>query len=112
MWRYLLGLTASTLLAVLALRQRFVIVTVSGDSMMPTLVPGDRVLVRRARVSQVSPGQVAVIEMPGIDGNWSTPLRGPVGQRAWMIKRVAAVPGDRGRRPERMGLIDRALCAH
>lgn len=91
---FLTGLAAGTLLTVLAVRQRFVIITVTGDSMMPTLEPGDRVLVRRSRITRLRPGDVAVAEMPGADGDWSMPLRGPVGQRAWMIKRVAAVPGD------------------
>lgn len=94
MWRYLLGLSVCTLLATLALRQRFVIVTVNGDSMMPTLAPGDRVLVRRASISQLHRGQIVVAEMPGADGDWSMPLRGPVGRHEWMIKRVAALPGD------------------
>ena len=94
MWRYLLGLSACTLVAALALRQRFVVVTVNGDSMMPTLAPGDRVLVRRARISQLRRGQIAVVEMPGADGDWSMSLRGPAGRRQWMIKRVAALPGD------------------
>lgn len=94
MWRYALGLAACTLLAALALRQRFVVVIVNGDSMMPTLAPGDRVLVRRARISQLRRGQVAVVEMPDVDGDWSTPLRGPTGRRELVIKRVAAVPGD------------------
>ena len=50
MWHYLLGLAAGMLLTTLALRQRFAVVTVTGDSMMPTLAPGDHVLVRRSRV--------------------------------------------------------------
>lgn len=94
MWRYLPGLAGCTLIAVLVLRQRFVIVTVNGDSMMPTLAPSDRVLVRRARLSRLRRGQVAVVEAPGADGDWSTPVRGPAAHRHWMIKRVAAVPGD------------------
>ncbi len=94
MWWYALVLTAGTLLAVLALRQRFVIVTVSGDSMVPALSPGDRVLVRRVRPGQLRRGQVAVVEMPDPKGDWAAPLRGPVSRHQWMIKRVAALPGD------------------
>jgi type IV secretory pathway protease TraF len=37
---------------------------------------------------------VIVIERPGEDGAWSAPRRGPIGRRRWVIKRVAAVPGD------------------
>lgn len=94
MGRYTLALMASTLLAVLALRQRFVIITVSGDSMVPALSPGDRVLVRRVRPRQLRRGQVAVVEMPDGNGDRTTPPRGPVSRHQWMIKRVAALPGD------------------
>ena len=41
MWRYGLALAAGTLLALVTLRQRFVIITVTGDSMVPALSPGD-----------------------------------------------------------------------
>lgn len=88
----LAGLTAA-LLAV-RLRQRAAVVTVDGDSMWPTLGPGDRVMVRRVRAGQVRPGQVVVLEQPGDDGEWSSPRRGPIGRRRWVIKRVAAVPGN------------------
>lgn len=83
MWRHLLWPLAFALLAGLALRRQFTVVTVTGDSMMPTLAPGDRVLVRQARLSRLRRGQVVVMEMPGL-----------VADRAWAIKRVAAVPGD------------------
>jgi signal peptidase I len=94
MRRYLLALPVCGLLVALALRQRFVLVTVDGDSMWPTLKPGDRVLVRRVRLGQLRAGQLVVIEPPGPDGQWSTPEGGPVGSRRWIIKRVAAGPGD------------------
>jgi len=94
MWRYGLALAAGTLLALVTLRQRFVIITVTGDSMVPALSPGDRVLVRRVRPGQLRRGQVAVVEMPDGNGDWTAPLRGPVSRHQWMIKRVAALPGD------------------
>ena len=43
---------------------------------------------------RLHPGQVIVIERPGEEGEWPAPRRGPVGRRRWVIKRVAAVPGD------------------
>jgi signal peptidase I len=98
MRRCLLGLTAFTLVTAVALRRAFALITVTGDSMMPTLVPGDRVLVRRAGIARLRPGQVVVMEVPGVDGYRGTPPRGRVSGREWMIKRVAAVPGDT--RPE------------
>ena len=67
-------------------RRRFVAVTVTGLSMEPTLHPGDRVLVRRAGVGAVHPGQVVVLGVPDdIEGDAGT---------EWMIKRAIAVPGD------------------
>jgi len=71
-----LGIGAATA-AWAVLRRRFVAVTVEGLSMRPTLAPGDRVLVRRARLDAVRPGQIVVLGNPDL-----------------MIKRVVAVPGD------------------
>jgi signal peptidase I len=95
MWAAFLGLggLAATLILV-RLRQRAAVVTVDGDSMWPAFAPGDRVLVRRTGANRLHPGQVIVIERPGEDGEWSPPQRGPIGRRRWVIKRVAAVPGD------------------
>ncbi len=70
---------AACVLAVVLARHRFLVVTVAGSSMEPTLVPGDRVLVRRYRRAPARVGDVLVFHEPG-------------GQRA--IKRVAAVAGD------------------
>jgi signal peptidase I len=61
---------------------RLVRVTVSGTSMLPTLRPGDRVLVRRVPVWRVRRDDLVVVRKP----------RDPAG--AWMIKRVVAVPGN------------------
>jgi signal peptidase I len=91
--RCVVGLAAGTLLAAVALRTEFTLVTVTGDSMWPTLMPGDRVLVRRARLARVRRGQVVVVEAPGAHGYRPARRRGPA-DREWMIKRVAAVPGD------------------
>jgi signal peptidase I len=83
------------------LRRRVAIVAVVGPSMQPALMTGDRVLVRRARIGELRRGQIVVIEVPDADGRWpAEPLRWPPRQRQWgrdqwMIKRVAAVPGDR-----------------
>jgi signal peptidase I len=64
--------------------------------MEPTLTAGDRVLGRRARVRSVSTGQIAIVESPtpGTGGKRTgEPPRHSLGRR-WMIKRVAAIPGE------------------
>ncbi len=61
------------------LRLGWLVVTVSGPSMQPTLRSGDRLLVRRTSVGGVRAGQVVVLD---------TEFR-------LIVKRVAAVPGDR-----------------
>ena len=75
------------------LRRRLAVVAVIGPSMQPTLVAGDRVLARRVGPGDVRAGQIVVIEKPGDDGAWPAGHR-PARPREWMIKRVAAVPGD------------------
>ncbi|MFJ2031607.1 S26 family signal peptidase [Streptosporangium sp. NPDC087985] len=91
------GLLAGVLVlvaGVLWARRRYVVVTVDGTSMAPTLTGGDRVLVRRRRIEQVSRGDVVVLEPPLDDTGRYAP--GPPGAdgRHWNIKRVAALPGD------------------
>jgi signal peptidase I len=83
------------------LRRRLAVVAVVGPSMQPALAPGDRVLVRRVGIGAVRTGQIVVVEKPGADGGWPTgPQHRPGGQREWMVKRVAAMPGEP--RPETM----------
>jgi signal peptidase I len=77
------------------LRRRLAVVAVFGPSMQPALRPGDRVLVRRAQLQGLRAGQIVVVERPQADGTWTTrPPRWPADDREWLIKRVAAVPGD------------------
>lgn len=69
---------AACALAVVLARRRFVVVTVAGTSMEPTLRPGDRVLVRRRGRVPLQVGDIVL-------------FRDPDGQQA--IKRVAALVG-------------------
>lgn len=91
----LAGATAAALLtlvvATLVLRRRVVVITVEGLSMVPTLRPGDRVLVRRVAAQQVRLGDVVVMreQPPGRSGDHA----GRAAAR-WVVKRVAALPGD------------------
>lgn len=86
----LLGAGAVLMLAVAAVLvgRRLVVVSVSGDSMAPTLHSGDRLLVRRVPGETVRVGEVVVVQE-------SRPCR-PGDDRSvdWMVKRVVAVPGD------------------
>jgi signal peptidase I len=77
------------------LRRRIAIVAIVGPSMEPALAEGDRVLVRRAGIDDVRTGQVVVLEKPDMDGSWRTePPRWLADRREWLIKRVAALPGE------------------
>jgi signal peptidase I len=83
---------AACALAVMLARRRFVVVTVAGASMEPTLLPGDRVLVRRCGCDPLLVGAIVVFREPG-GGNWpGVPAAGTPSQR-WAIKRIAALPG-------------------
>jgi signal peptidase I len=75
------------------LRRRLAVVTVVGPSMQPTLAHGDRVLARRIGPGDVRVGQIVVVEKPADDGCWPAGPR-PARRCEWMVKRVAAVPGD------------------
>ncbi|MCM6771890.1 S26 family signal peptidase [Nocardia sp. CDC159] len=88
-------LRAVTRLAVAALRGELVAVTVRGASMEPAYRSGDRVLVRRGGLP--ARGDVVVVEHLGIGGEpWRRCVHAAAGlsARRWMIKRVAAAPGD------------------
>ncbi len=80
--------------AVWLLRRRFAVVTVVGQSMQPAFTAGDRVLVHRARLAEVRRGQVVVLGHPGRAGRRRPRASLRVSDAAWMIKRVAALPGD------------------
>ncbi|MGK5639345.1 S26 family signal peptidase [Streptomyces sp. URMC 126] len=91
-----LGLGGLTVTAFL--RYTVVRVTVRGSSMAPAYEDGDRVLVHRGGRTAV--GRVVVLERPARDGTWPLPPVGraassrAVAARQWIIKRVAAAPGD------------------
>jgi signal peptidase I len=77
------------------LKRRLTVVRVFGPSMQPALSSGDRVLVRRASISDLRRGHIVVVEKPGDEDTWAAhPPRWPADSREWLIKRVAALPGD------------------
>lgn len=77
-------------------RRRYTVVSVNGGSMLPTLRPGDRVLVRRMPVGRVRVGDVVLclhhLPRSPLADEGATARRRPI--PTWVIKRVAAVPGD------------------
>lgn len=86
------------------LRARFTVVDVTGPSMEPTLHHGDRVLVRRASPDRLRVGDIVVVENPDTadrPGPHPQPapsvlsrVSGQAADRQWIVKRVAAAPGD------------------
>ncbi|TDE51523.1 S26 family signal peptidase [Nonomuraea mesophila] len=69
-------------LLVVRLRATYMVVRVRGGSMAPTLTDGDRLLSRRTHLGALRHGEVAVVRYPLPDGG------------KFLIKRVAALPGD------------------
>lgn len=84
----LLVLTAAGACVLLWARRRLMVITVRGLSMTPTYHPDDRVLVRRVPLTRIRTGDVVVVEQP--PPHWSTIQA----EQEWVIKRVAATPGD------------------
>ncbi|WP_228645585.1 S26 family signal peptidase [Microtetraspora sp. AC03309] len=92
----LVFLMPAATVSVVLLRRRWLVVAVRGESMLPALHDGDTVLVRRRRANEVSVGDIVVVESPGRDGRWaSPPAHRYTPDRHWMVKRVAALGGDR-----------------
>lgn len=76
---------AILLAAAVGLRRRYAVVLVEGDSMLPVLLAGDRILIRRVHPGQVRAGQVVVV---GAGPNAARRAGGLI------VKRVAALPGQ------------------
>jgi signal peptidase I len=87
-------------LAVGWLRGRYMVVTVRGESMLPTYRPGERLVLRRTPPRSLRTGQVVVLTEAGhsppavsLSGP-RAPADGPGTGPYLIIKRVAALPGD------------------
>ncbi|WP_405426718.1 S26 family signal peptidase [Micromonospora sp. NBC_00617] len=73
----------------LVARRRFLVVNVAGDSMVPSLVHGDRLLVRRTH--RLRAGDIVVAHHQ--EGGQRVVAAGSPAS-AWLVKRIAALPGD------------------
>ena len=86
---------AVSAVAVWWLRARMVVVRVEGASMEPTLHGDERVIVRRLRLDRLRTGQIIVVERPIWQDRWTwSQTRGAVRRRRWIVKRLAALPGE------------------
>ena len=93
---WLIAVLCFALVALFAviLRRKYLVISVVGFSMVPTLQPGDRVLVRRARLTSLRSGMIIVLR------DWPEDFRAErapewlVSPMSWLVKRLAAVPGD------------------
>ncbi|GAA2324776.1 S26 family signal peptidase [Nonomuraea roseoviolacea subsp. roseoviolacea] len=81
------GLLVAFVAVIVGVRRRYLVVTVHGESMLPTYRPGERVLVRRARAGSLRTGQVVVLRELVPDGQAEP-------RPHWIVKRVTALPGD------------------
>ncbi|SCF01484.1 signal peptidase I [Micromonospora chokoriensis] len=80
-------LVVSAAVAVLvAMRRRFLLATVEGHSMVPTLEPGDRLLVRRTSLTSLNVGDIVVVAP-------DARMAGPRPRAGLVIKRLVALPG-------------------
>jgi len=89
------GAVVAGVAGVVALRRRLVVVDVEGNSMEPTVTFDDRLVVRRVRPAALRVGDIVVFERPYRDGPDAPWAWRPVAPgRRWLIKRLAALPGD------------------
>ncbi|MEO3747911.1 S26 family signal peptidase [Plantactinospora sp. B5E13] len=89
----------AVVVGVVVLRRRFVVVTVRGPSMEPSLREGDRVLVRRRPLVALRTGDLVVFaETPAPSRPPTRPALPDPGRvdtaEGWLIKRAVALPGD------------------
>jgi signal peptidase I len=87
---------AAVSVGLLGLRSRYAVVRVRGNSMLPTLRPGDRLIARHGAHGPLRVGMIIVVIRPTAplmrhDGS---PMEPRPSTPHWVIKRVAALPGD------------------
>lgn len=90
-----LGLAVVASAALGLVRWRYCVVIVRGQSMEPTFRDGDRLLGRRCSARRLRAGHVVIFREPGLLSGAHRPVwMTGAGRDFWVIKRVAAIPGD------------------
>jgi signal peptidase I len=87
------AVTVSALTLLAYVRRRFFVATVVGVSMLPTLKPGDRVLMHKAGSRmRLAAGDIVALKLPELDPEpeWAELTRGP----GLYIKRIVATEGE------------------
>ncbi|MBV9448275.1 MAG: hypothetical protein JO345_20510 [Streptosporangiaceae bacterium] len=95
-------LLAAAITSLLVIRRRYIVVDVVGGSMRPVYEDGDRVLIRRGNLA-LRAGSVVVLRPPALVPGKRWPMPAVPGtamprlanKPRWLIKRVAALAGDR-----------------
>src|SRR5258708_6451528 len=70
------------------------VVRVFGESMLPAVKPGDRLVIHRTRYSRLRVGMIAVVRPPGDGAPRRRTLRLAAEPFAFAVKRVCAIAGD------------------
>jgi signal peptidase I len=93
------AVTVGAALVITDLFLNYSVVRVFGQSMLPAVSPGDRLVIRRTRYSRLRVGMIAVVRPPGDE----PPRAGKPRRRtvrltgepfAFAVKRVCAIAGD------------------
>lgn len=79
---------------IFAYRRHFVVATVDGLSMSPMLQPGDRLLVLTRQCMQIRREALVLVDPPPLPRWGDLAPTGSFPRQKWMVKRVAAIPGD------------------
>jgi signal peptidase I len=70
------------------------VVRVFGESMLPAVKPGDRLVIHRTRYSRLHVGMIAVVRPPGDGASRRRTLRLTGAPFSFAVKRVCAIAGD------------------
>lgn len=81
-------------LAFVRMARRRVVVEVRGDSMMPTLQDGERLVARRYTGGPIAVGDIVIFARPPLRFEFMVSENQGAGLAQWWVKRVAAGPGD------------------